>query len=545
MKKAKPIFKSEVLEITKIAILCLVYFGLQILTFCLGKNRQLAIYNGVVVCFQFFCAFLMIKVNAKRGRYTSWFCLGVSMFFLLRAIAFAIIGKKPLIAVPGFFMILMFALIATLFSYQVELLDKRMVADYVTSLHNGRGLILTLKNKIYNKESFYVIYIELENFKFLNDNYGFDFGDELRRIVTKRIKNVIKGHGVAGCVDRSSFMIVLNGDCDANQVTAEVLHTISEKITIKKNEVDIDCFLSAYAGIAKCPEDTPDAETLMKYSDIAMYHASMSKKNRIVFYEPQMEQKLKRQIEVEKIIKKALANDWFYLVFQPQFSTKEKKLRGFETLLRLRDSNGKNLSPSEFIPAAEKNDLILEITDWVLVNALKTFAPLVKDTDLTISINASSKNMESARFVSQVKEVLEQTGFPAKNLEIEITEYCLLQSFDQTIENIRALRAMGVQVALDDFGTGYSSLSYLEKLPINLLKIDKSLVDDIESNFKSQQFVNAVIYMGHLMGCEVICEGVESEGQLRLLRDNESDFIQGYIWGKPLEFDNARELLDA
>lgn len=545
MKNSKPVFKTNALENIQLALLCVVYFALQILTFYMGSKRQLAIYNGVVVCFQFFAAFLMIKVNAKRGRYLSWVCLGLSMFFLLRAIVFAFIAKRPLIAIPGFFMILMFALIATLFSYQIELLDRRMIADYVTSLHNGRGLILALKNKIYNKENFYVIYIDLENFKFLNDNYGFDFGDELRKIVTKRIKNVIRGHGVAGCVDRSSFMIILNGDCDAKQVANEALHTISDKITIKKNEVDIDCFLSPYAGIARCPEDTSDAETLMKYSDIAMYHASMSKKNRIVFYESKMEENLKRQIELEKIIKKALSSDWFHLVFQPQFSTQEKKLRGFEALLRLKEPSGKSISPGEFIPAAEKNDLILEITDWVLVNALKTFAPLVKGTDLTISINASSKNMESALFVSKVQEVLQQTGFPAKNLEIEITEYCLLQSFDQTIENIRALRAMGVQVALDDFGTGYSSLSYLEKLPINLLKIDKSLVDDIESNFKSQQFVNAVIYMGHLMGCEVICEGVESEGQLNLLRDNNSDFIQGYIWSRPLEFEKAKELLDA
>ncbi len=283
----------------------------------------------------------------------------------------------------------------------------------------------------------------------------------------------------------------------------------------------------------------------MKYSDIAMLHATMSKKNRILFYEPQMEEKLKRQVEVEKIIKKALSNNWFYLVFQPQFSTQEKKLRGFEALLRLRDPSGNNLSPAEFIPAAEKNDLILEITDWVLLNSLKTFTKYVQGTDITLSINISSKNMESRQFVSKIKEALSATGFPAKNLEVEITEYCLLQSFDQTIENIKALREIGVQVALDDFGTGYSSLSYLEKLPINLLKIDKSLVDDIESNLKSQQFVSAVIYMGHLMGCEVICEGVETESQLQLLRDNKSDFIQGYVWGKPMEFDKARELLDA
>lgn len=545
MKNIKPILRLHLVENLKLAFLCLAYIGLQLLTFYFGANRRLAIYNGIVVCFQFFCAFLMIKVNARRGRHLSWICLGLSMFFLLRAIVMLIIARKPLIALPGFFMILMFALIASLFSYQVELLDKRMVADYVTSLHNGRGLILALKNKIYNKESFYVIYIEIENFKFLNDNYGFDFGDELRKVVTKRIKNIIKGHGIAGCVDRSSFMIILNGDCDARQVAGHALHTISDKISIKKDEVEIDCFLSAYAGIASCPDDTVDAETLMKYSDIAMLHATMSKKNRILFYEPQMEEKLKRQVEVEKIIKKALSNNWFYLVFQPQFSTQEKKLRGFEALLRLRDPSGNNLSPAEFIPAAEKNDLILEITDWVLLNALKTFSKLVLGTDLTISINVSPKNMESAQFISKLKNVLDETGFPAKNLEVEITEYCLLQSFDQTIENIKALRELGVQVALDDFGTGYSSLSYLEKLPINLLKIDKSLVDDIESNVKSQPFVSAVIYMGHLMGCEVICEGVESEGQLRLLRDNKSDFIQGYIWGKPMEFDKARELLDA
>lgn len=545
MKNIKPILRLRLVENLKLAFLCVVYLALQILTFRLGMNRRLAIYNGIVVCFQFFCAFLMIKVNARRGRHLSWICLGLSMFFLLRAIVMLIIARKPLIALPGFFMILMFALIASLFSYQVELLDKRMVADYVTSLHNGRGLILALQNKIYNKESFYVIYIEIENFKFLNDNYGFDFGDELRKVVTKRIKNIIKGHGIAGCVDRSSFMIILNGDCDARQVAGQALHTISDKISIKKDEVEIDCFLSAYAGIASCPDDTVDAETLMKYSDIAMLHATMSKKNRILFYEPQMEEKLKRQVEVEKIIKKALNNNWFYLVFQPQFSTQEKKLRGFEALLRLRDPSGNNLSPAEFIPAAEKNDLILEITDWVLLNSLKTFAKYVQGTDITLSINISPKNMESSQFVSKIKEALSATGFPAKNLEVEITEYCLLQSFDQTIENIKALREIGVQVALDDFGTGYSSLSYLEKLPINLLKIDKTLVDDIESNLKSQQFVSAVIYMGHLMGCEVICEGVETESQLQLLRDNKSDYIQGFIWGKPMEFDKARELLDA
>lgn len=533
--------KLRIAEVLKFVFLGLVYVALQVLTTFIGRIPKLAIYNGVVVCFQFLTLVLMIRINAKRGRRISWVCL----FFSMALLILAMFQRKTLMPLPGFFMISLFAFMATLMSFQIETLDKRMIADYVTSLHNSRGLTLAIRNKIYDKENFFVIYIELENFKFLNDSYGFDYGDELRKIVTKRINGVVKNCGIAGCVDRSGFVIILNGDCDAKQITAEAIRSIGEKISIKKEDGEVDCFLTAYAGITKCPDDAIDAETLMKFSDIAMYHASTSKKERIVFFNPSMEAKLKRQIEVEKIIKKALANDSFYLVYQPQFSTKEKKLRGFEALLRLRGGDGKKLSPTEFIPAAEKNDLILEITDWVLQEALKTFAPIVKDKDITISINVSSKNMESGKFVEDVQRILKKTQFPAKKLEIEITEYCLLQSFEKTIENIKALRKIGVQVALDDFGTGYSSLSYLEKLPINLLKVDKSLVDDIERNFKSQQFVNAVIYMGHLMGCEVICEGVESEGQLRLLKDNQSDFIQGYIWGRPMEFNKACELVNA
>ncbi|MCR5046107.1 MAG: bifunctional diguanylate cyclase/phosphodiesterase [Treponema sp.] len=481
----------------------------------------------------------MIKINSRKGRHLSWLCISISLTLL----TMAFIRMKSETPIPGFFMILLFSLMATMMSYQIELLDKRMVADYVTSLNNSRGLILTLNKKIYDNESFYVIYIELENFKSINDNYGFDFGDELRKLVTKRIKFAIKGHGVAGCIDRSSFMIVLNGDCDAKQVCAGIIRSIGEKIAIKKDGVEIDCYLTSYAGISSCPKDSSDAETLMKQSDIAMYHASIAKKDRIVFFDSSMETKIKRQVEVEKIVKRALANNHFYLVYQPQFSTQEKKLRGFEALLRLKEPNGIELSPTEFIPAAEKNDLILEITDWVLENLLASFAEHVKGKDIVISMNVSAKNMESEDFVKKVREALAKTSFPAKNLEIEITEYCLLGSFEQTIENIKALRAIGVKVALDDFGTGYSSLSYLEKLPINILKIDKSLVDGIETDRKNQQFVSAVVYMGHLMGCEVVCEGVESQGQLKLLRENNSDFIQGFIWSKPLEFEKALDLL--
>lgn len=167
---------------------------------------------------------------------------------------------------------------------------------------------------------------------------------------------------------------------------------------------------------------------------------------------------------------------------------------------------------------------------------------LNSNKDLIISVNISAKNIGSLGFTEKVQNILNETGFPAKNLEIEITEYCFVQSLEITISNIKKLREMGVQLALDDFGTGYTSLSYLAKMPINLLKVDKSLVDDIESNSKSRDFVNAVISMGHLMECEVISEGVENEKQIDLLHTQECDFIQGYVWGKPLDYEVAKKL---
>jgi len=210
----------------------------------------------------------------------------------------------------------------------------------------------------------------------------------------------------------------------------------------------------------------------------------------------------------------------------------------------MRTPKGEFVSPAEFIPVAEKGDLILQIDDYVLRRAMKEFKDIVEqvEEELTISVNVSAKNISAKGFANKVKAILEETGFPSANLEIEITEYCMVQSVEATIQNIVELRALGIQVALDDFGTGYTSLSYLAKMPINLLKVDKSLVDDIVANEKSRDFVTAVIAMGHLMGCEVISEGVENEEQLALLNGQECDFVQGYVWGKPLDYEVARDI---
>ncbi len=277
-----------------------------------------------------------------------------------------------------------------------------------------------------------------------------------------------------------------------------------------------------------------------------MYNAVYDNKERVCFFDINIENDALRREEIQRITKDSLENDYFYLVYQPQFVAENHTLRGYETLLRCKLPDGTFIPPSEFIPAAEMSELIIDIDDYVLRRAMNEFVDVVKRSSkkFTLSINVSAKSMASAGFADKLKGIIEQTGFPADQLEIEITEYSFSESEEKTFANINALRDMGIQIALDDFGTGYTSLSQLLKLPITLLKIDKSLIDDIEQSRLDRDFVDSVIYMGHLMGCEVISEGVESEGQLKMLRAHNCDYIQGYVWSKPLEYADAVALAD-
>ena len=186
----------------------------------------------------------------------------------------------------------------------------------------------------------------------------------------------------------------------------------------------------------------------------------------------------------------------------------------------------------------------MKIDDFVLQTAMTEFKPVLEndENDIIISINISAKTMSSRDFISRLTKILEETQFPPEKLELEITEYSFSESMETTISNIKQLRDLGVKIALDDFGTGYTSIKTLMTLPINLLKIDKSLIDDIETSQSMRDVVDSVIYMGHVMNCEVISEGVEKEAQLDILREHKCDFIQGFVWGKPIDFEDAKNM---
>lgn len=507
----------------------------------IGRNSipSLSI-NGVLQAVQFFMCLCMVSVDYKKGRIISAIMISLSILLNLKEI----ITMHVLNSLPGIINLIFYLIGIEILCRQFEIREKDIITDFLTKLNNRHGLIRTLNEKTSGKDPFYVMYIDLENFKLINDNLGHRCGDTALMIVSERIQSVVGSKGTLGRIGGDEFIIILDHKYDPTEISKSIISKTGEKIPLSTGKTIVDCYVSAFIGIAEFPDDATDADTLIKLADIAMYHSSKNKENRICFFTKEMENELHRQMELERIIKESLDNNNFYLVYQPQYRIDGKQLRGFESLLRLKTSDGISVSPAEFIPVAEKTDLILKIDDYVIRRVLKEFkGPIENVSDpFTVSVNISAKNIASPGYADKVRKMIEEADFPAQYLEIEITEYCLVKSLDVTIDNIEKLRSIGVQIALDDFGTGYTSLSYLAKLPINLLKIDKSLIDDIETDDKSREFANAVISMGHLMGCEVISEGVENESQLDLLSGQKCDFVQGFVWGRPLEYSSAVEL---
>lgn len=520
--------------------ICILVFLFLVLQGAIGYfNRQrFTMYNGVISAMQYGVCLLMVGVDRKKGVRVSIVLMGASMLMVARAI----FGMHHMNALPGFFNSILYMITLLIVARFNKIKEIESITDVLTGVLNRRGIYKHLLERTENDTPFSVMYITLDNYKVINDNYGHAYGDELLRKVSRRMSKKLGDNGAISRFGGAEFVVTINGNLNAEEVSNEILNVIREKATLVVDKAKVECYLTCYAGLCTYPKDARDYETLLTYADIAMAEAKSNQNKEVFVFNEEMATAMTRQIEIQKLIKEGLEKDYFYLVYQPQYHLDGKKLRGFESLLRLKTPGGKFVSPGEFIPVAEKDDLILQIDDYVLRRAMREFKEIVENTDLTISVNVSAKNICNLDFIDKIKLILEETEFPAKNLEIEITEYCMVDSMNTTISIIEQLRAMEIQVALDDFGTGYTSLNYVAKLPINLLKIDKSLVDDIVNDNTSREFVHTVISMGHLMDCEVISEGVEDEKQLEYLKQDGCDFVQGYVWGKPLDYEVAKEL---
>lgn len=497
--------------------------------------------NGVIVSVQMLICTIMTVFLPKRSGGTIALLLPA---FSISSMAFFMFRSGNPGAIPGICMLFVCLISISCIRQQIFKREKDALTDHLTGTHNRRSIMRNLEKMVNCEKPFSLLYIDIDEFKFINDNYGHKAGDKVIKTIADRIYNLIDSKCIFGRIGGDEFIILVPGQNTVSDTAKKVHNIIKEEISY--DETGTTHYITASIGIARFPEDAKTSEELIKASDIAMYNAKTSGKNRIQYFEKAFETEMLRNAQIESMVRQYLSEESFTFTYQPQYCSKNKKLRGFETLIRVREEDRKIISTSELITVAEKSDLIFRIDEYVMHKALAEFNPIVKEfPDLTLSINISAKHISRKGFVSIMKKALDETGFPPSSLEIEITEYCLAGSVDLTIENMNKLRDLGIQFALDDFGTGYASLSYLTKLPVNLLKIDKSFIDYLENDKNAESscdFISAVISMGHILGCEVISEGVESPKQLSILKEKKCDYIQGFLWGTPLDLNMAKKL---
>ena len=496
--------------------------------------------SGVVQAVSATACILMVIIDYKTG-----FKLGLFTFlFSIFGIARGIIATGSMASLPGAANCVIFIFVTFLISNQLAASDKFALTDSSTGLPNRYGFERALTNRLSAIGGGYVAYLHVGGFHDLNANLGRKYGNIILAETAGRISDVIGERGDVYKIEGAEFAIILSETADYEAILSQTIDAVEAPIEVDRNGIKVNCFVTANFGVADFYDRHLSTEEVMMCTDVAMNYAVNHDEVKICTYNDALKAKVARTTEVEKLVKDALEKEYFYLQYQPQYVLDGKKLRGFEALVRLRMPDGSVVSPGEFIPIAEKTDLILEIDRYVRHRAMTEFKEICLKTgdSLVVSVNVSAKEMSSPGFADEVMEMVRETGFPAECLEIEITEYSLVKSVENTIANIQYLREYGVKIAVDDFGTGYTSLSQLLNLPVTLLKIDKSLIDNIEESEINRDFVKTVIYMGHLMDCEVISEGVEKESQLRLLNQYDCDFIQGFVWSKPLDYDAAADL---
>ena len=538
-----------------IQILLLTLIGITLFIFLMIKGKpdfQLGVIrlpastvNGIISgTFSLIC-FLLVFNDYKIGIKISLTLNLLSSIHLLVTMAI----RHSIVSMPGLITnIVSLITILTIYSFYKKLSISNLT-DYITGQGNRRSYVKEVTEHIEARHSFTIACIELEDFKHINDVYGIQFGDALIKLAAEKLATILDKKDKMFRITGSKLAILFApGESPEERLKSIISsETVTVSIGSGENQTETTCTLSLGAGIVYSHPPynyTKTASSVLHDAETALIATRNMSDKRICIFNENMENSDVKQREAEFLVKESLKNKYFYLMYQPQFTTDDKRLRGFETLIRCRKPDCSIVSPTSFIPAAEKSNLIMKIDDFVLKAAMKEFQPVLENTDnnLVISINVSAKTMCNKDFTKKIKKLIDEIHFPPENLEIEITEYSFAESPETTIANILSLREMGIHIALDDFGTGYTSIKQLMKLPINLLKIDKSLIDDIETDQNMRDMVDSVIYMGHIMNCEVISEGVEKESQLDILREHKCDLIQGFVWGKPIDFEDAKKM---
>lgn len=420
--------------------------------------------------------------------------------------------------------------------------------DVITHLPNRAYFIRRLEDALLDAKETgrpgCVFFIDLDNFKFINDGYGHDFGDKLLRAVAEKLSKTFESGPIIARFGGDEFLMLLsdiNGDI-VNEYLQRVMDVFSDEIMVE----GAPYFITASVGVSIFPEDGNDVNQLLKNSDAAMYESKYAGRNTFAFYDKTMSDKVMRKSAITDILRSAVNNGSLYVVFQPQIDPETNKTEGFEVLMRLHDKTLGVVTPAEFIPVAEESRLIVPLGYWAVRKAIEADIDLRRQglKHKNISVNVSEVQLREQDFVSNIRKILSEYDFDASRLHFEITESSLLNNLDEKTKMFDDLREMGIKIELDDFGTGYSSLNYVRMIHLDVIKIDKCFIDEIGISHEKEELIDLIVRLAKTFGANVIAEGVETHKQIEFVRAKGDIIVQGFYYSKPLELTDIRQKVD-
>jgi len=421
--------------------------------------------------------------------------------------------------------------------------------DIVTGLHNRASFQELLENAIIHaqrhKEQLALLYLDLDNFKHINDASGHAVGDMLLKHIATRMTDLIRKEDTIARLGGDEFVILLtniNSSQNAARIAGKVLSELGNPIPLENIEVVV----TGSIGISTYPADGADTASLLKNADAAMYRAKKNGRNNFQFFTAEMNAQAEERLHLESDMRRALKNHEFVLHYQPQASLQTGEIIACESLIRWQHPERGLIPPNVFIPIAEDSGLINPLFDWIILTACQQHQ-LWRQSGLPamrIAVNMSARQfINQNKLLSSVKKAIAESAIDPNFLELEITESIIMTNVEETIGTLQAFRDIGIKLSIDDFGTGYSSMAYLKRLPLDKLKIDQSFVCDITTDPDDAIIVQTTIALGHNLHLDVIAEGVETEQQLQFLKDNGCDEIQGYYFSRPVPADELAELM--
>jgi len=427
-------------------------------------------------------------------------------------------------------------------------LDKLAHYDLLTNLPN-RALFYDSLNHSLSKakrlnQKIALMFIDLDNFKTINDTLGHDYGDILLKEVSKKLKSILRTEDVVSRLGGDEFTVILD-PIEDNTFPSVVAQKIIDELTKPIKLKDEMGYIGSSIGIAIYPDDAKDLDTLIKFADMAMYRAKESGKNTYRYFTAEMDEDAREKMELTNDLRNAVINDQLKLYYQPIIDVNENKIALFEALVRWEHPRYGLIAPDSFITLAEEGGFMVKIGRWILKEACKQIKKMEdKGYDIKIAVNVSSKQLTQNHLEQTTKEIVKQSGIDPRHLELEVTEGFLMENIKKVEKTLKNLKDYGIGIAIDDFGTGYSSLSRLKSLPISKLKIDKSFINDIADKEDDKRIVLVIIALAKGLGLDIVAEGVETKEQLEFLKENGVSKIQGYYFSKPISSQKIDKFLE-